>query len=105
MPTPRKPWTASIYAQLADGEWHDREAVTAEAMRHVAPGVAHRAAEYERIRARQIPGPRIYLRGDPIASGARTVVRDCLLALKRRRAIELDPTRSQLRLTAPRRTP
>lgn len=87
-----KPWTRRFMEVLADGREHDWDEALFEAMAAVPPGMAFRKAEDERARGwkarygddAEIPPRR---RGDmnsTIAAGARSIVLDNLLGLRKR---------------------
>ena len=95
MPTQRSPWLVKIHELLADGAWHDREALVDAAMPLVPPGKAARQAAYDRARlaaTRRAQGvPTIPSNGRPQDTqtvGARTKVTHSLSAATRRGHLE-----------------
>ena len=104
---PKTPARQRVDELLADGAWHDRDTVIAEAVGVVPPGVAARRArrdrtaarEYDAARAEQAgrarrPGVGGRGPGDDVRVGARSIVRDVISsavdrgALQRRRNVD-----------------
>lgn len=78
MGAPRSPWMVRAYELLADGDWHDRDAVVTAVMPLVPPGKAIRQhqRDLEGARARRAangapPSPAGRRPGNPTTSGAR----------------------------------